>query len=124
MVVMQVPAKTLAETYDRPAECPSSRLGIAGADRCGIGFHIRPGAEIGRPAVHYLGHAFGRDAQLRLRYTAIDAFMIGRNQPVPEHEPAEAVDHHFLARELWDRRNEPRKRPGITGAPVCDGVEE
>src|SRR5512135_3656837 len=124
MAVMTEPAEWLAETYDRAATPPSSALGIAGADGCGIGFHIGAGAEIGSPTAHDLGHAFRRHAQLRLRHAAIDAYMVRGDQAIAQNEPADAVDHQFLVLELLDSGNEPRQRPGIADTPVRHRIEK
>src|SRR5665213_149030 len=76
------------------------------------------------PALHYLGHAFGRNTQLGLRHAAIYAFMIFRDQAVSEDETADAVDDNPVALELLDLGDKARQRASITEIAVYDRIEE
>src|SRR5665213_948891 len=97
---------------------------IAGPRRRGIGLNIALLSQSPRPFGHDPGHAFGRNAKLRLRHATVDALMVGEDQATFQDKTRDAVDDDFFAPELRDRGHETRQRPSVTEITVTDGIEK
>src|SRR6266851_3776403 len=84
---------------------------------------FRPLFKPAGPAFEYFGHAIRLDAELCHGDAAVDGFAVFGDQAVAHHEAADAVDHHALAFELRDLRDEARQRPGISYGVVEHRIE-